>query len=39
VRRSLALLSMHIASALLTLTIPATAQAPAPAQGYKETIR
>ena len=37
-RRSLALLSVHIACAVLTLTIAATAQAPAPAEGYKATI-
>ena len=32
------LLSIHMAWALLIFSIPATAQAPAPAQGYKETI-
>ena len=37
-RSSRSLLSIHIACALLTFTLPATAQAPAPAQGYKETI-
>ena len=38
-RSSRSSLSIHIACALLTFTVPATAQAPAPpAQGYKETI-